>query len=251
MIASDGTGTYLGSMRTDMNNLHVLPGQSYTDAFFGGVNYTPKGQPYQGAPWNYGGTEGDGYDSGGDVSNGDADYPSTVVDWVLVSLRTAPEVAAETGCKKAALLHSDGRIEFTGTGFNCCNINVNGSYYVVIEHRNHLLIMSATAVPVVNGKLTCDFRTMQSYQDPLLPELYAGQKAIPGGRYVMYAGNGNQETTMDSDTDISLEDLMWWEIHNGTAGQYRSGDYNLSGDANMNDRTLWERNNGKFTMGPR
>ena len=251
MIASDGTGTYLNGMRTDLNRLRVLPGQSYADPFFGVVNYTPKGQPYQGAPWSYAGTEGDGYDSVGDPANGDAGYPSTVVDWVLVSLRSGTATETETSCKKAALLHSDGRIEFAGTGFNCCNIDINGSYYVVIEHRNHLVIMSSTAIQVINGKLTCDFRTMQSYYDPLFPDLYAGQKAIPGGRYVMYAGNGNQESTGDSDTDISLEDQGWWEKHNGTAGQYRSGDYNLSGDANMNDRTLWERNNGKFTMVPR
>src|SRR5690606_11924846 len=85
--ATDPNGEEAWSMpmRTTLNDLQVLPGQSYEDPFFGN-NYTPAGQPYTIAPWNYMGTEGDAYDSFGDPMNGDAGYPATVVDWVLVSL---------------------------------------------------------------------------------------------------------------------------------------------------------------------
>jgi hypothetical protein len=237
-------------MRTDLNDLGVLPGQTYENLLLGTTTYTPAGQPYSIAPWNYPGTEGSLFDSGGNVANGKAGYPSTVVDWVLVSLRDKPDATGVTLCQAAALLHKDGQIEFVGGGFSCCSVDMTGSYHVVVEHRNHLIIMS-DAMPVVNGKITCDFRTMQSYIDPIWVGFSVAQKPIPGGRYVMYGANGNQVLGSDADTDINLDDRTWWESHNGVLGQYRSGDYDLSGDTNLNDRTLWERNNSKFTSVPR
>ena len=201
-------------------------------------------------PWNYAGTEGTGYDSGGDPANGKAGYPSTVVDWVLVSLRDKGDVTGVTLCRKAGLLHSDGHIEFPGGGFACCDIAQQTGYYVVVEHRNHLIIMSPTAIPVVNGKMVVDFRTIQSYIDPIWVGFAVGQKPAGDGRYMMYGGNGDQVSGNDADTDTNADDRTWWEKNNGDFG-YRSGDYDLSGDTNQNDRTLWERNNSKFTSVPR
>jgi hypothetical protein len=86
-ISESGTETYplLGSypnvMRTTLNDLHILPGQTYVDFWYGAVT-SPVGQPYNIAPWNYIGTEGNGYNSGGDPNA--PVYPSTVVDWILV-----------------------------------------------------------------------------------------------------------------------------------------------------------------------
>jgi len=92
--------------------LGVLPGQTYENLLLGTTTYTPAGQPYSIAPWNYPGTEGSLFDSGGNVANGKAGYPSTVVDWVLVSLRDKPDATGVTLCQAAALLHKDGHIEF-------------------------------------------------------------------------------------------------------------------------------------------
>jgi hypothetical protein len=238
-------------MRTDLNNNSLLPGQCYADPFFGTTVNSPVGQPYSLPPWNYHGTEGSLFDSGGNPANGKAGYATTVVDWVLVSLRDKADASGVTLCQAAALLHNDGRVEFTGNGLTCCNLDLGVSYYLVIEHRNHLIIMS-NALPVVNGKIACDFRIAQSYiDDSMFPGLYAGQKPILNGRYVMYSTNGNQISGSRADTDINTEDRTWWELQNGTSGLYRSGDYNMTGDCNSNDRLLWEKNNGKFTSVPR
>jgi hypothetical protein len=249
-ITPDGSATYSLPMRTTLNNLGLLPGQMYNDFFFG-TQYTPAGQPYSAAPWNYAGNEGDAYDSDEILANASANYPSTVVDWVLVSLRETANGAGGPACQAAALLHNDGRVEFM-TGFKCCNMDLSKSYYVVIEHRNHLIVMSHVPVPIVNGKITYDFRNKQSYiNDPLGFGAFSGQKQIMTGKYAMLAGNGNQTTTTASDTDINFDDRSFWETLNGLIAKYRNSDYNLNGDTNFNDRRTWELNNGKFTSVPR
>jgi hypothetical protein len=248
LINPNGIQTYTLPMRTTLNNLKVLPGQTYYN-FFTGTVYSPAGQPYSVAPWNYPGTEGAGYNSFGNPNPGTAGYPPTVVDWILVSLRQAPDGA--NLCQKAALLHSDGHIEFVNGGFNCCNLSFSTAYYVVIEHRNHLIVMSDVAVTPVDGVITYDFRNKESYVDDPFGFGYIGQKQILPGVYAMITGNGNQVLTTTSDTDINADDRTYWESQNGTAGRYRGADYNLNGDSNNNDRTTWEFNNGVFTTVPR
>lgn len=247
LIDKQSIGNYASVMRTDLNKLQLLPGQSYEDESTGIIYYTQKGQPYGTAPWNYFGTEGDLFDSGGDPLKGDAGYPSTVVDWVLVSLRSAPDATARPLCRQAALLHNDGHIEFVGE-FDCCDLDMTGSYYLVVEHHNHLIVMSHQAIPINNGKITYDFREQQSYVEE--GESYARQKEVGTGRFAMFAGNGHQ-TDSYSDTDITFKDELYWRSQNTIIGKYLFGDYNLSGDVNYNDRIVWEFNNGKMTSVPR
>jgi hypothetical protein len=242
---------YSALMRTDLNNLQILPGQTLVDPFFGN-KYTPAGQPYSGAPWNYPGMEGNLFDSGGDPMMGDAGYPATVVDWVLVSIRGDSAGTGGPLCQAAALLHNDGRIEFVEE-FDCCDLDLYANYFIVIEHRNHLIVMSHDSLPVdlSNSTITYDFRPQQSYiNDPFGFGVF-GQNEIVPGTFAMYAGNGDQTTSAQSDTDINFDDRTFWEGENGDIGEYRTGDYNLNGDTNFNDRVTWERNNGKFTSVPR
>ena len=242
MVNPDNSSAYTYPMRTTLNQMLMLPGQSYKD-LSGKVVYTPAGQPFNAAPWNYSGDEGAEYDSGGNTDEGSAGYPANAVDWVLVSLRAYSGNTFQTVCQRAALLLSDGTIQMV-TGFECCDLDMNGSYYLVVEHRNHLIVMSDKALPVVNGSLTYDFTVRQSYIDPGgLGSV--GQKQI-SGRYVMYGGNGNQSATPFSATDINSDDQSTWESQNGRLG-YRTGDYNLNGDTNSNDQIIWQWNNGCFT----
>jgi len=189
---------------------------------------------------------------------GDAGYPSSVVDWVLVSIRGDSAGTGGPLCQAAALLHKTGYIEFVEE-FDCCDLDLLGSYYLVIEHRNHLIVMSDVAVPIVPGidssTITYDFRQQQSYvDDPFMVGIFARQKELLPqlpGHFAMYAGNGNQTNTAFSDTDINFDDRSFWEGENGEIGEYRVGDYNMNSDTNFNDRVTWERNNGKFTSVPR
>ncbi len=250
LIDPNGNIAYGGAMRTTLNDNYLLPGQTYEDFFFGTI-YTPPGQPFTGAPWNYNGTEGDAYDSGGDVMMGDAGYPADVVDWVLVSLRADAEGTGGPLCMAAALLLSDGTVQLEEP-FDCCDLQADQEYYLVIEARNHLLVMSDVSLPIVNDVITYDFTIQDSYiNDPDDFGIFVGQKEVTPGVFAIIAGNGNQVESATSDTDLNFGDRTYWENQNGQFGQYSPADYNLNGDINLNDRILWELNNGNFTSVPR
>ena len=250
LIDNVGGFLYESTMRTSFNDNKVLPGQTYVDPLFGQI-YFPPGQPYDAAPWNYSGTEGDNYDSGGNAADADAGYPADVTDWVLVSLRTEESEDSEV-CKAAALLRNDGAILFVEE-FDCCSDPLN-EYYIVIEHRNHLNVMSNEKVAVVDGMLVYDFRAQDSYIGGI--GLAEGQKEISttDGSVVwaLIGGNGKQATgaAADGETDVNVNDKIEWEANNNLFAVYIYSDYNMSGDTNVNDKTLWEENNGKFSSVP-
>jgi len=260
IISPGGQIAYGQEMRTDLNDLRLLPGQSYVNGFAGNVAYAPKGQPYTGRPWLYNGDEGDQFDSQGNPNFGDAGYPATVVDWVLVSLReSVDDTPASIVCQEAVLLHKDGTLEMVEP---CCGVDRRKEYFIVVEHRNHLLVMSPQKVnptrvgsqsDQVKYSLFHDFTLANSYQtvDPNFnTEIGFGQKQLPNGRWVMIGGNAEQKFTHD-DTDLTVDDEVIWGAQNSNVSLYMIGDFNLNGDINFNDRVLWEQNNGQFSSVPR
>ena len=260
LINPEGQLEYLQEMRTDMNDLRLLPGQSFADGFSGTSVYSPKGQPYDVRPWLYDGDEGDQFDSQGDPNNGNAGYPATTVDWVLVSLReNVDDTPQSIVCQEAVLLHKDGTLEMVSP---CCGVDRRKEYFVVVEHRNHLIIMSPQKVDMtrtgaqlddVKYSVFHDFTLSNSYKtiDPnFSTEIGFGQKQIPDGRWIMIGGNAEQKYTQD-DTDLTVDDEVIWGIQNSNVSLYKIGDFNLNGDINFNDRVIWEENNGLFSSVPR
>lgn len=213
------TGT---TMSTKLNQQGLLPGQVPLSAL---AVPTTLGQPYKGAPWNYNGTESSSI------------YAASVVDWVLLSLRTAPQEASTTVYRTAALLHKDGKITTIG---NCPVLNPSQSFFVAVEHRNHIGAVSHDIVPIVNNKITYDFTQRQSYIPAGLPA--SGQLQI-GNTYCLFASDASKA----SFSEINANDASMWLIDNGKFGRYSFTDFNLDGEINANDATIWRRNNGKFS----
>lgn len=209
-------------MSTNLNQQGLLPGQVPLSAL--GVA-TPAGQPYKGTPWNYNGTESSGI------------YAADVVDWVLLSLRTAPQEASTTVYRTAALLHKDGKTTTIG---NCPVLNPTRSFFVAVEHRNHLGAVSHDTVPIVNNKIIYDFTQRQSYIPAGLPA--SGQLQI-GNTYCLYASDAQKA----SFSEINANDASMWLNDNGKFGRYLFTDFNLDGEVNANDAAIWRRNNGKFS----
>lgn len=211
-------------MLTGLNDNFVLPGQT---------NNPTAGQPYNIAPWNYTGTEGQGWNN----------YNSKVVDWVMVSFRTTPDPNTEV-FETAALVNSDGSIEFTEQ----CPVPVGLigiDLYTVIDHRNHMVVMSDKAVPMTLGggsvaEIIYDFRQQDSYHTSTT----AGQKQAANGMWMMLAGDTN------ADYDINGSDKITWDAENGIFGQYRIGDIDLNGDVNGADKVPWAANSGTFSGVP-
>jgi len=143
----------INQMTTELNTGRgLLPGQTPSSGL---ANSTPPGQPYHTAPWNYTGTEGENWT--------DADYTNDDVDWVLVSFRTGASKSTEV-VATAAILDKYGNINFP----NRCALSTNlgNAFYIVVQHRNHIGVMSPLPISINNGILSHDFRTSDSYHDP-------------------------------------------------------------------------------------
>jgi len=172
--------------------------------------YLPLAHPYSGAPWNYAGTE-----------NVAAIPNANVVDWVILQVReTSGDASTATSdsivAQQAAFILDDGSIVgLDGESEVLFPTIFTNDVYVVVYHRNHLSMMSSTAVPTVAGVYTYDFTTAQS-------QAYLnGQKVLTGG-FGMYAADGN------GDGQISNLDLFnVWILEVGLLGYY-GGDFDLN-----------------------
>lgn len=213
-----GNGAYRG----------LLPGQT---PFSVNAAPTPAGQPYSVAPWNHSGTEGDNI----------TDYPESVVDWLLVTLRTD---LSTNVWRSTAWLHEDGRI----TLLEIPELDqMPDSAFVVIHHRNHLAIMSPEKLALDNRSSSFDFRSNDS--QIIVPGV--GQKQLLPGVYAMHAGDGDQISDVTTGQDINGSDNVIWAISNGLFDIYHPGDYNMSGDLSGIDKLVWSLNNGLFIQIPK
>ncbi len=217
-------------MRTNLNDLEVLPGQA---------NNPNAIQPYNTAPWNYFGTEGQGWNDNDYKAIEAQNNGNKVVDWVLVSFRTSP-VPEDQILRAAALLLEDGSIVFPDNDL-IPSYN-NTALYIVIEHRNHMGIMTPQLIGAdENCTLTHDFTISNSYVEQ---EGVGFGQANNNNRWLMYAGDGNQVVD-DISYDITGSDKSKWLPENGDFLKYSDVDYNLDGDVNGNDKIVWEQNNGR------
>jgi len=195
------------------------------------LNLLPSGQPYNTAPWNYNGTEGQGW--------GINDYPTDAIDWVLIEFRTGL-ASSTTVARRAGVLKRDGTVMFPDAP-ESSDFPQNTPIYVVVYHRNHLPVMSATAKPITVSGLTVDFRLADGYTGT---SLGYGQKELSSGLWAMYAGNSFQS---GSGYEITGGDNILFSAENGNFNVYSEADYDLNGDVNGQDRIFWQPNNGVFS----
>ncbi|MBK8455218.1 MAG: cadherin repeat domain-containing protein [Thiofilum sp.] len=116
------------------------------------LNLIPSTQPYSMVPFNYAGTEQ------ANVALLSTTGAEALVDWVLVELRdaTTPTIVLAT---QAALLQRDGDVVTADTGsvdLTFASLTA-GNYYVTLRHRNHLGVMSASALPLSPVPTLVDF----------------------------------------------------------------------------------------------
>ncbi len=223
-----------GLMNTNLNTERkLLPGQIPTAPT---AIATPAGQPYNLPPWNYTGIEGSDFT--------DESYAESVVDWVMVSLRTEIDPATEV-LRTTGLLLKNGIIDIVEPCV--ADPALIGDFYIVIEHRNHLGMMSPQKVAVVNNQITYDFRAANSY---INNGIGFGQKELTPGVWGMYGADIDQAADPNS-YDINSIDKVQWVEENGIFDVYLHGDLNLDGDVNALDKIFWESNNGTFSSVPK
>ncbi|WKZ71247.1 MAG: choice-of-anchor D domain-containing protein [Melioribacteraceae bacterium] len=168
----------------------------------------PLSQPYNAAPWNYVGTESV------------EEIPVDVVDWVLIELRSNTTTAIN---KYACFLKTDGSIvDLTGTGL--INFPENsGNYYLVIHHRNHLSIMSQSALSLNTNSESYDFttNTSKAYGTNSL-------KDLGNDTWGMKSGDSNASKI------VTFADILF-AIPSLNSTDYNSADINLSGIVTIAD----------------
>jgi len=195
----------------------------------------PLSQPYNISPWNYSGTE--------QVAN----LPnSNIVDWILVELRDAPTASqAASGtqiARKAAFLLNNGSIVgLDGSSNLTFNVSVSQNLFVVLWHRNHLGVMSASPLTLDGGMYSYDFTTEaeKAYGSAI------AHKQIAPGKWGMFSGDGDANGLIQL-----LDKTEIWSPNAGKMG-YLMGDFNLDGQVDNKDKNeFWLPNLGKVSQMP-
>jgi hypothetical protein len=122
--------------------------------------------------------------------------PDAIVDWVFIQLRSAAN-ASTVVATRSALIQRDGDIvALDGVSPVTFQGTYPGSYFVTVKHRNHLGIMTAGSINILENGTAVDFTNPGT---PLYlraapnnnPSPLSGAVRVTGGKNVMYAGNCN------------------------------------------------------------
>ena len=165
-----------------------------------------------------------------------------VIDWIWLELRTGDPSAPPmtTVAETAALLLADGTVVASdGTSAPVFAV-APGSYYVVVGHRNHVAVMSASALDCSIGSCSVDFQSNAL-------AVFGGSTSLAdlGGAFGLLAGDGTGNAQVQND-----DKNVVWASEAGQAG-YRLGDFNLNAEVQNDDKNeLWSRNVGKGTQVP-
>jgi len=186
--------------------------------------YLPLTQPYSAAPWNYSGTES--------VAAGFFSTHPTIVDWVLLELRTGTS-AATTVAKRAAFIKSDGTIvDLNGLDPVTFIVPDAIEYYIVVKHRNHLSLMSSISMFLTDTTPLYNFTNAMSKAYGTSP-----MKDLGAGIFGAYTADTNGSGVIDA-ADRSNA----WNQRN-LSGYYGT-DVNLSGTVDAGDRSvIWNNRN--------
>lgn len=196
--------------------------------------YLPAAQPYSAMARfsQHTGTEVKGANAF--VANGD----NSVVDWVMVELRDASD-ATEIVASRAALVQKDGDIVDMDGISPLTFLHNSGSYFVAVNHRNHLGAMTSAPIALNGATATpVDFTNLAT-------SLYGTNptKTI-GSKRVLWGGNANNGTSVvfvgpNNDNARVKDDIL-------LAGANASGDFSYiesgyrQGDTNMDGDVIYQ-----------
>jgi parallel beta-helix repeat protein len=173
--------------------------------------YLPLSQPYSSAPWSYNGTES--------VTS----IPQGVVDWVLIELRSGTS-ASTIAARKAVFLKSDGSVvDLDGTSKPSFTGVNDGSYYLIVKHRNHLSVMSSNPVSLSSNSGLYDFTTG-------LDKAFGSESltSLGSGIWGMFAGDG--------DLNGIINVIDYGSVGNSLFETgYKLGDIDMNGTINVID----------------
>jgi len=150
-----------------------------------------------------------------------------IVDWLVLSLRSGTDSKTEVA-SWPVLIKEDGSILST-SGQNVLSLASVpvGDYYVVLEHRNHLAVMSSSKVSLSPSVSLHDFTADVGYEQG-----DSAQHEIQSGLYAMWSGDitGDGQIRYSGSLNDRVEILDF----TGGPGPFDSATGYLSGDIDMN-----------------
>ncbi|MBN1541384.1 hypothetical protein JW992_04495 [candidate division KSB1 bacterium] len=159
-----------------------------------------------------------------------AAIPENVIDWILVQLRATADGSAVV--QKSFFVKNDGSVVDTdGTTVDLDLPGVDeGSYYLVLRHRNHLAVMSAS-VQALNS-LSASLYDFSTGSDKYYGS--GGAVQLATGIWGLSAGDS------DGNNAIESADYTTWKTaaQAGSSG-YQITDLNLDGQVTTADYVLW------------
>ena len=122
-------------------------------------------------------------------------------------------------------------------GTAVCNFPsvADGSYYIVIKHRNAIQTWSATAVVISASPVIYDF------SDAATKAYGSNMVELEPGVYGLYTGDLNQDGNIDN-SDYTL----WENDSNAFLFGFYATDLNGDGNVDNTDYTIWEANSNNF-----
>lgn len=150
--------------------------------------YIPTKQPYTLSPYNYTGTELSNSTQLAVTGN------NAPVDWVLIELRSNANSKTILQ-RKAALVQRDGDVVEASTGSTTISMPgaLPGSYYVAIRHRNHLGVMTASALSLKATPTLVDFTTANTVTYGSV-----SGRVVLKGISLLWAGDANRDSNLIS-----------------------------------------------------
>lgn len=202
----------------------------------------PTNEPYSAQGFSLPGGGGEEVQSATFAQAGD----NAIVDWVVVELRNASD-ASQVLAARCALIQRDGDVvDMDGSSPVLFSMPAGG-YRLALRHRNHLGVVTASALALGAEVVQVDLTTGSV---PLLGGTQA-TKAL-GGWQVLYAGDVNGDDVLrytgeQNDRDLILQ-AIGGQVPTATAQGYRVEDVTLDGvvayTGPANDRDLILQNIG-------
>lgn len=166
------------------------------------------------------------------------DGEDAIVDWVFLELRSA-EDSTEVVATRSALVQRDGdvvdvdglrAVEFMGMEA--------GTYFLSVRHRNHLGIMTATALDMTSGITSIDFT------DPLTSVFGTEARIVVDETAMLWGGNTNADgkltfAGMENDLDVLFFEVLEHPANLDMAITYITSGY-LQGDTDMDGTAIFQ-----------
>lgn len=183
----------------------------------------PLTEPYTALGYGHVGSGGGEQTTAGLLATSGADG---IVDWVVIELRNKNN-PAQVVATRSVLLQRDGDV-VDASGRSEIEFDLTpDEYFIAVQHRNHLGIMTALPLPLNGSGALVDLSGSV--------ELYGGVNAAKaqGGRLMMYAGDVDRNGVLryigsSNDRDLILSEIGG-SVPTSTSIGYTGEDVNLDG----------------------